>query len=184
MPATGSVVEPVYLIREEQPEDISGIRLVNELAFGQPQEANIIDALRLSCRDLLSLVALSDGQVVGHILFSRVVIRQQVGEIQGYGLGPLAVSPAYQRKGIGSQLVKTGLERLQRRSCPFVILLGHPDYYPRFGFQRASLYQVHSQWQGVPDEAFMIIVFDVGAMQNVAGIAYYRPEFDTAVTDE
>lgn len=93
----------------------------------------------------------------------------------------MAVLPEGQRQGIGSRLVRSGLDRLRDQACPFVIVLGHPKYYPRFGFERASKYGINSQWAGVPDEAFMIIVFDEGALQGVSGVARYRAEFDAAM---
>lgn len=184
MPATGSPLEPEITIREERLEDIPAIRFVNEQAFGQPQEAEIIDALRQSCDALLSLVALDEGQVVGHILFSPVTIPNGKDVVQGMGLGPLGVLPAFQRRGIGSKLVETGLRILGEHSIPFVVVLGHAEYYPRFGFERASLHGVLSQWQGVPDEAFMIVVNDAEALHNVKGVAYFRPEFDASVHNE
>jgi putative acetyltransferase len=184
MPATGRPLKLDIAIQREHFEDIPAIRFVNEQAFGQPQEADIIDALRQSCDDLLSLVALHQGQVVGHILFSPATISHGKDGMHGMGLAPLAVLPAYQRQGIGSKLVETGLEILSERSTPFVIVLGHAKYYPRFGFERASRHGILCQWQGVPDEAFMILVNDIEAFQGVQGVAYYRAEFDAAVTNE
>lgn len=165
-------------IREEEPPDIPAIRTINELAFGQQQEADIVEALRRSCDDLVSLVAALDGRPVGHILFSPVEIESPQGQITGYGLGPLAVLPKYQRRGIGSQLVQSGLKVVKGLANPFVIVLGHPDYYPRFGFERASTHAIQSQWAEVPDEAFMVLVLDETAMQGLTGIARYRSEFD------
>ncbi|MFH1484779.1 MAG: N-acetyltransferase, partial [Chloroflexota bacterium] len=168
-------------IREERPEDAIEIRSVNEKAFGQPQEANIVDKLRQSCSGLLSLVALVDGRLVDHILFSPVTIDSRGGNVQGMGLAPMAVPPAHQRQGIGSRLVQSGLDILRDRSCPFVIVLGHLDYYPRFGFEPASRFGIRSQWEAVPDEAFMILIFDMSSMHGVSGVARYRSEFDEAM---
>lgn len=175
---------PKIVIREEQPEDIPAIRFVNEQAFGQPQEAGVVDALRLSGIDLLSLVAFLDRQLVGHILFSPVAIVHDRGTLLGMGLGPMAVLPGYQRLGIGSRLAEKGLAIIKQRKYPFVVVLGHSEYYPRFGFERASLHGILSQWQGVPDEAFMIIVNDPEALYRVKGVAYFRTEFDAADTNE
>lgn len=168
-------------IREEQPEDVAAIRAVNEEAFGQPAEARLVDKLRRACDGLLSLVAVDGGAVVGHILFSPVTIDAHPSLAGGMGLAPMAVLPACQRRGIGSSLVRAGLARLRSRSCPFVIVLGHPAYYPRFGFEPASRYGLRSQWDGVPDEAFMVLVFDEPALENVSGVARYRTEFDEAM---
>lgn len=183
MPATGSSLELEITVREEQLEDIPAIRFVNEQAFGQPQEADIIDALRQSCDDLLSLVALYEGQVVGHILFSPSTIPQGKDVVHGMGLAPLAVLPAFQRRGIGSKLVETGLGILRDRSTSFVIVLGHAEYYPRFGFERASRHGILCQWQGVPDEAFMLLILDKTVMSGTRGIAYYRQEFNSTVEE-
>jgi putative acetyltransferase len=163
-------------IRDERPEDIEAIRNVNDKAFGQPDEGLIVDRLRENCDDLVSLVALTSGQIVGHILFSPVVLDGPGGTIGGMGLGPMSVLPRYQRLGIGSMLVEAGLERLRERGCPFVIVLGHPEYYPRFGFEPASGYGIKSEWD-VPDEAFMVLLTDPSQMGGQSGVAKYRPEF-------
>jgi putative acetyltransferase len=168
-------------IHLEQPNDILSIHAVNASAFGQPTEANLVDTLRTACPEALSLVAVSDDQVVGHIFFSPVTIKDDEQEVKGMGLAPMAVLPDHQRQGIGSQLVKTGLEILRKRNCPFVIVLGHPKYYPRFGFSPASWYGILSQWPEVPDEAFMVLIFDEAIMSKVCGTARYRKEFDEAV---
>jgi putative acetyltransferase len=165
-------------IRPEQPEDIAPIRAVNERAFGQAEEANIVDRLRQSCSNLLSLVATIDGRIVGHILFSPTTIERAGRMVEGMGLAPMAVLPEYQRQGIGTALVKKGLAALPSRSCRFVIVLGHPEYYPRFGFERASKRGIRCPWEGVSDEAFMILVLDESAMKEVSGVARYRGEFD------
>jgi len=167
-------------VREEGPDDIDAIRRLNEKAFGQIAEANIVERLRENCPNLLSLVAIQADQIVGHLLFSPVSIEGDGKNMQGMGLGPMAVLPEYQRRGIGSLLVQKGLEILKNRSCPFVIVLGHPEYYPRFGFERASLYRILCQWEGVPDEAFMIRILDEEAMRGASGIARYQREFDDA----
>ncbi|MEW8496561.1 MAG: N-acetyltransferase, partial [Candidatus Thiodiazotropha taylori] len=99
----------------------------------------------------------------------------------GMGLAPMAVLPSHQGEGIGTRLVRYGLDYLRDADCPFVIVLGHPDYYPRFGFELASKYQIHSQWEGVPDDAFMIAVFDQAVIPRHGGVARYRDEFDEAM---
>jgi putative acetyltransferase len=167
-------------VREELPEDINAIRLVNTQAFGRTQEADIIDKLRQNCSDLLSLVAMRQNEVVGHILFSPATVESEDRSTRGMGLAPMAVRPDYQRQGIGSELIRAGIAELKSRRCPFVIVLGHPQYYPRFGFERASLYGIRSEWQ-VPDEAFMILILDESEMRNVSRVAKYRPEFAEAL---
>jgi putative acetyltransferase len=167
----------VITIRPERPEDASRIRHVNELAFGQPAEADLVERLRQACTDLLSLVA-ADDAVVGHILFTSVVVESEGRAVLGMGLAPMAVLPDRQRQGIGSQLVRRGLDFLRERGCPFVVVVGHPEYYPRFGFEPASLHGLASQWEGVPDAAFMVLILDVHAMVGVSGVAKYRDEFN------
>ena len=168
-------------IREEQETDREAIHKLNEQAFGQPTEANIVDALRASCPGVVSLVALINSRIAGHILFSPVVIESSNGTITGMGLAPIAVLPEHQRQGIGSKLVRRGIARLKDRQCPFVVVVGHAEDYPRFGFERASLHDIRSQWDGIPDEAFMVLMLDNAAMTGVSGVARYRSEFDSAV---
>ncbi len=163
-------------IREEQSEDVPVIREVNERAFGQPKEADVVDELRRNCNDLLSLVAVAQDQVVGHILFSPATIESEDRIVRGVGLAPMAVLPEYQRKGVGAELIRTGITRLESKGCPFVIVLGHAEYYPRFGFEPASRYRVRSEWE-VPDDAFMILILNKSEMQGISGLARYRPEF-------
>lgn len=174
----------MIFIREEGPKDIEVIRKLNEKAFmqafGQASEANVIDSLRENCTNILSLVAVQDDQVVGHIFFSPVKIDSDK-VIEGMGLGPMAVLPELQHQRIGSRLVQAGIEILKCRGDPFIIVLGHPEYYPRFGFERASLYGIASQWEGVPGEAFMILILNDEAMFGVCGVARYRNEFDEAM---
>lgn len=167
-------------IRVEEVRDTPQVRVVNELAFEQPAEANVVDKLREVCDDYLALVADDDG-IVGQIVFTPAVVEGTERSVVGMGLAPLAVMPDRQRQGIGSALTERGLEILRERGCPFVVVLGHPEYYPRFGFERASAYGLTCQWEGVPDEAFMVIVFDKGALEGVSGVAKCRDEFDEAM---
>ena len=164
-------------IRDETPEDAAGVRHVNETAFGQPAEAGLVEKLRQACTDRLSLVAVEDG-VVGHILFTPVVLESAGRRIVGMGLAPLAVRPDRQRQGIGSLLVRRGLDLLRERGCPFVVVVGHPEYYPRFGFERASAHGLLSQWEGMSDAVFMVLILDPAVMKAASGVARYRGEFD------
>ncbi len=173
----------MIIIREEKPEDFEAIRRINLEAFDQPAEAEVVDQLREACENLLSLVAVEGGEVVGHILFSPATIKgeETTYEVEGMGLAPMAVLPRCQGQGIGSLLIHNGIKMLRERGCPFIIVLGYPEYYPRFGFERASRYGIHSQWSEVPDEAFMILILNKTAMVGASGIARYRREFDEAV---
>jgi putative acetyltransferase len=162
-------------IREESRADFAAIRELNDSAFGQGQEGRIIEALRLSDAVLLSLVATLDGNVVAHILYSPASIE---GEVTGAALGPMAVKPQHQRCGFGGKLVAEGSRRLKDAGCPFIILIGHSDYYPRFGFRPASTHGIKCEWD-VPDEAFMLLILDEAKMRGVSGLAKFRPEFTT-----
>ncbi|MHC4538972.1 MAG: GNAT family N-acetyltransferase [Planctomycetota bacterium] len=170
----------MYEIRSEQPQDIASIRELNSQAFGQEQEASVVEKLRENCNDILSLVAVAEDEVVGHILFSPAVIEGEHGSIVGTGLAPLAVLPEYQRQGIGSDLVKAGIAEVREGGCPFIIVLGHPEYYPRFGFEPASKFGIRSEWE-VPDEPFMILMLDEKVMSGVSGVARYRQEWAEAL---
>jgi putative acetyltransferase len=167
-------------VRYETPEDVPLTLSVIMQTFKRDAEARLADKLRRSCTDHLSLVAEDNGIIVGHIMFTPVHIKNDK-IIQGMGLAPMAVIPSRQCRGIGKLLVHTGLKILKERCCPFVIVLGHPDYYPRFGFQSASRLNIKSQWVDVPDEAFMILVLNEKAMKDVSGIARFRDEFNEAL---
>jgi putative acetyltransferase len=168
-------------IRPEVASDGESVRSVNLAAFDQPMEADLVDTLRQTCRASLSLVAELDGEIVGHILFTPAALDTGDGSIEGMALAPMAVLPAFQRSGIGSRLVKEGLQILSDTACPFVILVGHAEYYPRFGFEPASRHGLQCQWEGVPDEAFMVTILDPVRMEGVSGVARYREEFDAAM---
>lgn len=168
-------------IREERSGDYAAVRVVNELAFGQPVEATLVDALRENCREVLSLVAVEADKVVGHILFSPVQIDTPSGPLEGMGLAPMAVLPEYQRKKVGSAMVRQGLAILRQRGCPYAIVLGHPKYYPRFGFAPAAKFGLRCQWDGMPEEAFMALSLQQDSLKGANGIARYRPEFDAVV---
>jgi putative acetyltransferase len=115
---------------------------------------------------------------VGHILFTPVAIEHAGRRVLGMGLAPMAVLPERQRQGLGSELVRRGLEILRERGCPFVVVVGHPEYYPRFGFEPASRHGLVCQWEGVPDPAFMVLILDADAMAGISGVAQYRDEFN------
>jgi putative acetyltransferase len=167
------VTDSAYAVRDESPEDRAAIREVNDRAFDQPLEGRIVDALRAHGVVQLSLVALVDGRIAGHILFSPVTTASGV---VGAGLGPMAVTPDRQRRGVGAALIAAALPRLRASGCPFVVVLGHHEYYTRFGFVPASRYGLRCEWD-VPDESFMVQVFDEQATAAAAGLVRYRPEF-------
>lgn len=162
-------------IRPEQVGDIAAIRDVNRRAFGQDQEGAIVDALRANGGVLLSLVALADGHVVGHIMYSPL----RAGAIDAAALGPMAVVPEHQRRGIGAMLVEAGIRHLASARCPLIAVLGHPAFYPRFGFRPARTYGITCEWD-VPDNVFMVLVLDASQISRAIGLAKYRPEFTIA----
>jgi putative acetyltransferase len=166
-------------VRCETPSDINPIRVINEHAFGQPIEGQIVDRLRAQGGVSLSLVALSDRQLVGHILYSPVSISTGEKEIIGAGLGPMAVLPPFQRQGVGTALVAAGNQMLREAGAPFIVVLGHPEYYPRFGFVPASKYKIRCEWE-VPDDVFMVLAIQREVMEGTSGQAKYRPEFSSA----
>lgn len=168
------------LLRGEQACDHAAIAALNEAAFGQPGEAALVDALRAHGALTLSLVAIANDELVGHIAFSPVTITGDGGVRQAIGLAPMAVAPAWQRRGVGTRLVREGLERLHAAGAPAVVVLGHRDYYPRFGFAPASRFGL--RWEHpAPDAAFMALELLPGALTGAAGVVRYRPEFEAVV---
>ncbi|MFN8062229.1 MAG: N-acetyltransferase [Vicinamibacterales bacterium] len=162
-------------IRQECAGDIAAIREVNRRAFGREQEGRIVDALRANGGAQLSLVAVDDGRIVGHVMYSPL----HVGPVEASALGPLAVDPDVQRRGIGTKLVEAGNDELRRTGCPFIIVVGHPAFYPRFGFRPARALGITCEWN-VRDEVFMILVLDEARASGATGRAVYRPEFGTS----
>lgn len=163
-------------VRTEKTEDHESVRRVNELAFGRRNEADLVDALRANARPYVSLVAVVDEQVVGHIFFSPVSIETDADTFTAMGLAPMAVLPSHQNQGIGSQLVREGLRECQRLGCEVVVVLGHPNYYPRFGFVPASLKGLRSEYD-VRDEVFMVSELSEDALGGRRGLVKYPFEF-------
>jgi putative acetyltransferase len=164
------------IVQREEPQDVPAIRYVNEQAFGGTGEANAIEALRDRGQLTLSLVAVIDNRVVGHLLFTPATIETPDHTWPALGLAPLSVLPEYQRQGIGSALMRAGLAECARLGHERVIVLGHPNYYPRFGFVRASQYGIRCEWDA-PDEAFMVLELQRGSLDGVSGVAKYQPEW-------
>jgi putative acetyltransferase len=164
-------------IRSELPEDVEAIYSLNQKVFEGIAEANLVNNLRTSNAMTLSLVAIKNNDIVGHIAFSPVTIESDQATVNAVGLAPMAVSPEFQRSGIGSQLVEEGLNRILTAGHDLVVVLGHPEYYPRFGFVPAKKYGI--RWEhDVPEEAFMIRELREGALKEVRGIVKFRPEFN------
>jgi putative acetyltransferase len=162
------------LILPEQPHHRERIRRVNEAAFGRPDEAGLVDALRADGAVLLLLIAEVDGQIAGHILFSRMTIETPQATLPAVSLAPMAVLPERQRTNIGSQLVRHGLDQLRRQGERIVIVLGHEHYYPRFGFSTEKARYLSSPF---PPEAFMALELVEGALVGVRGTVRYAAAF-------
>jgi putative acetyltransferase len=162
-------------VRPELPDDATAIRAVNVAAFPTPEEADIVDALRAAHAVVLSLVAVDEdeGRIVGHILFSPVTIDRPGTATVAIGLAPMAVAPSHQRRGIGEQLVRTGLEALRAAGQRAVVVVGHPGYYPRFGFAPGRSFDL--RWEAGHDEAFFALELAPGALAG-GGVVRYRPE--------
>lgn len=162
-------------IRPERAEDIASVHALNRAAFETSIEADLVDALRERAKPIISLVADEAGSIVGHILFSPVTL-SGCAELKIMGLAPMAVLPAEQRRGIGSALVRAGLERCQQIGCSAVVVLGHPEYYPRFNFVPASRFGVSCEYE-VPDEVFMALELESGILRGKSGTIRYHAAF-------
>ena len=163
-------------IRAEQTEDHPAVYRVNQLAFGQTNEADLVDALRSSATPYISLVATLEGEVIGHIFFSPVTVESEEAAFTAMGLAPMAVLPTHQNQGVGSLLVREGLKECRRLGYDIVVVLGHPNYYPRFGFEPASSKGLRSEYD-VPDEVFLVTELRPGALAGRSALVKYHPEF-------
>lgn len=163
-------------IREEQPGDKGAIHTVEEKAFGRWVEADLVDSLRDEGAFILSLVALKQGSIVGHILFSPAVIEGDGKAIDVVALAPMAVLPEHQRSGVGSALVRRGMEMCRDMGHCAIILVGHTNYYPRFGFVPGSSVGIADEF-GAGD-AFMVAELMPGALNQIKGTAKFRSEFN------
>lgn len=166
----------MLIIRAETEADHRAVHEVNELAFGRAGEADLVDALRRNAQPQISLVAELDGRVVGHIFFSPVSIESESSTFHALGLAPMAVLPEFQNQSIGSELVRRGLEACLSMGHEVAVVLGHPGYYPRFGFVTAKQKGLGCEYD-VPEEAFMIAELREGALAGRGGVVKYRPEF-------
>jgi len=163
-------------IRTEQPADLMAIQSVNIAAFGRENEAFLVNQLR-EATNTLSFVALNSEQIVGHIFFSPVVIAgTSRPTLKILGLAPLAVLPQYQRQGIGSLLVQHSLEQCKHLGYTSVVVLGYPKFYSRFGFIAAKEKGLQCEYL-VPDDVFMVLELQTGALNGCSGTVKYRPEF-------
>jgi putative acetyltransferase len=158
------------------PTDAAGVRRVNELAFSRRVEADLVERLHAAGRVVVALVAEQEGEIVGHILFSPVNIEGTERPCPALALAPLAVLPTHQRRGIGRRLVEEGIMACKDRGHTRIIVIGHPQYYPWFGFGPARRQGLRCDFQ-VPDEAFMALALAPEAFAGCAGVVKFAPEF-------
>ncbi|HMD36974.1 MAG TPA: N-acetyltransferase [Vicinamibacterales bacterium] len=161
-------------VRAEQPSDFEAVRNVNERAFRRTDEAALVDVLRDDTLLIASLVAI-EGRVVGHAMFSRVWIDDASGVVPMASLAPMAVLPECQRKGIGAALIARGIEECRAGGWPAIVVVGHTDYYPRFGFSAEAVAHLASPYAGA---YFMGLDLRPGALAHMRGRVRYPPVFD------
>lgn len=169
-------------IKQETTNDFNEVFEVNQTAFGQDNEAKLVDTLRNNPTVFvpeLSLVATNRNKVVGHILFTKIIIKEDNGSInESLGLAPMAVRPEFQKGGIGGQLIKQGLKVAKELGFKSVIVLGHKHYYPKFGFEPAEKWNIKAPFD-VPSNVFMAIELVKGGLKNISGTVIYPKEFES-----
>ena len=163
------------IIRVEKENDQAAVHAVNVSAFATSSEADLVDTLRRQARPIVSLVAEENSEVVGHIMFSPVSLSGNP-DLKMMGLGPMAIAPEYQRGGIGSALVRSGLRQCRQLGFVAVVVLGHPDYYPRFGFLPSSRFNIDSEYE-VPPEVFLAMELQPGVLSGTTGRVKYHAAF-------
>jgi len=163
------------LIRLEEPRDYSAVYAVNSDAFETAAEANLVEALRKEADAVISMVAEEKGKIVGHIMFSPVTISGNA-DLKLMGLAPMAVTPKHQGKGIGSNLVKAGLEKCKEYGFGAVFVLGHTWFYPRFGFLPCARYGIQCEYD-VPEDVFMVLELKPDYLQGACGTIKFHPAF-------
>jgi putative acetyltransferase len=175
------MIEEVVL-RQERQADLADIFEINKAAFGQDNEAKLVDALRNNQTVFvpeLSIVAIANNKIVGHILFTKINIQDEQGNnYESLGLAPMAVRPESQKNGIGGRLIRKGLEVAKALGFKSVIVLGHEHYYPKFGFEPAVKWNIKSTFD-VPSNVFMAIELVEGGLKNISGTVVYPNEFET-----
>lgn len=162
-------------VRPETSDDHTQVRDVIVRAFGDNEAADLVDLLRSRGKAVISLVAVTSHRVIGHILFSAITISNAPPAFHGLGLAPLAVLPEFQKRGVGSQLTQAGLEACREWGYDVVVVLGHPEYYPRFGFSKARAFGLDNEYNA--EDAFMVIELKPGALLGIQGLVQYAPEF-------
>ena len=165
-------------IRNEVPDDYAAVRAVHVHAFGRDAEAHLVELLRNNKQAPIALVATAGGHVIGHIMFSPVTVADAFEDFRGIALAPVAIIPEFQNQGIGSKLIRYGLEACRRAGYDAVVVLGHTTYYPRFGFSRAADYGLNNEYNA--QAAFMVMELRPGTLERIGGLVKYMPEFREA----
>lgn len=165
------------IIRQETELDFDQIMEVNSLAFDRESEAHLVNQLREEAYPFISLVAEGEDGIYGHIAFSPCTL-DTAPEINIVGLAPMSVLPDFQHSGIGSALIEAGIQRCKDHDIDAIIVLGHSDYYPKFGFRPASYYGLSCEYD-VPSELFMVLELRHGALNHLSGTIQYHPAFNS-----
>jgi putative acetyltransferase len=160
-------------MRFERHDDILAIHALHASSYPTDEEARLVDLLRQAMRLTVSLVAVADGSVVGHVAFSPVAV---VTGAVGVGLAPVTVAQSHRRRGIAAQLVEAGLDECRSLGSGWAVVLGKPTYYERFGFRPASAFGLSDEFKGGP--AFQAVELLPGKLPSGAGLVKYSPEFD------
>ncbi|MGY6562878.1 MAG: GNAT family N-acetyltransferase [Luteibaculaceae bacterium] len=170
------------ILRQETRDDFKEVFELNHIAFGQENEAKLVDALRKNQTAFvpeLSIVAVDKNKIVGHILFTKIGIKDGEGKLnESLGLAPMAVKPELQKSGIGGQLIRKGFEVAKELGFKSIIVLGHEHYYPKFGFQPADKWKIKAPFD-VPSNVFMAIELTPDGLRDVSGTVVYPKEFET-----
>jgi putative acetyltransferase len=161
-------------IRPEQPADIPAVRRVHEASFPTRAEADLVDRVRADGKAAVSLIAQDDGNVIGHALFSPVTF-DPAAAVTAFALAPMAVMPGHEKHAVGRRLVQNGLAECHAQGACLVVVLGEPDYYGRFGFERASRHGLRNEFGA--EEEFMVFLLDARAHPTPGTVVKYAPEF-------
>jgi len=167
------------VVRPESDGDADGIRRVLVAAFEGETEADLVEALRKNRALVVSLVACTDREIVGHVSFSPMHADGQPDRDDTLGLAPLSVHPQWQRRGLGSSLIQCGLDECRKRAVGTIFVLGAPEFYGRFGFVPAHTRGLRSVFKAPPDAFQMLVLRDNALVRSLAGLVHYRPEFDS-----
>lgn len=158
------------ILRKEEKKDFDEIRNINNICFNGDYESRLIENLRQGSNFILSLVAKDNGKIVGHIMYSRI----KIGDINSVALAPMCVIPEYQKKGIGTDLIKESFKYLKEINEKNIVVLGHTDFYKRLGFEKSANYGVKCPFD-VPEDIFMVFELEKGSLTE--GIVEYGEEF-------